>query len=101
MLKLGWAFNMLKDDQTALHWFDLARRSSDPAVAAEASKAYRNLAPAFERFRTTVWAYPIYSSRWQDLFGYAQGKTEMRLSGVPFLRPYLTVRLLGDARRAR
>lgn len=98
ILKLGWAFNLFKDDQTALHWFDLARNSPDPAIAAEAWKAYRNLAPAFERFRTTFWAYPIYSSRWQDLFGYAQAKTEMRLPRVPFLRPYVSIRLLGDVR---
>jgi tetratricopeptide (TPR) repeat protein len=98
MLKLGWTFNMLKDDETALHWFDLARHSPDPAIAEEAGKAYRNLAPSLERFRTTFWVYPIYSSRWQDLFGYAQVKTEMRLPHVPFLRPYLSVRFLGDVR---
>ena len=82
MLKLGWAFNLLKDDEAALHWFDLARHSPDPVVADEATKAYRNLAPEWERFRTTFWMYPIYSSRWQDLFGYAQAKTELRLPGV-------------------
>ncbi len=98
MLKLGWAFNMYKDDETALHWFDLARRSSDPAIAQEAAKAWHNLAPAYERFRTTFWVYPIYSSRWQDLFGYAQLKTEMRLPHLPFLHPYLSLRFLGDVR---
>ncbi len=98
MLKLGWTFNMLKDDETALRWFDLARRSSDPSVAAEASKAYRNLAPDLELFRTTFWMYPLYSSRWQDLFGYAQVKTEMRWRAVPFIRPYLSLRFLGDVR---
>jgi len=98
MLKLGWAFNLLKDDETAWHWFDLARHSPDPATAAEASRAYRNLAPSLERFRTTFWAYPIYSSRWQDLFGYAQAKTEVRLPRVPFLHPYVSARLLGDLR---
>ena len=30
MLKLGWAYNMLKDDEQAIEWFRLARRSSDP-----------------------------------------------------------------------
>jgi Tfp pilus assembly protein PilF len=98
MLKLGWAFNLLKDDETAWHWFDLARHSPDPSTAAEASRAYRNLAPSLERFRTTFWAYPIYSSRWQDLFGYAQAKTEVRLPRLPFLHPYVSVRLLGDLR---
>lgn len=100
MLKLGWVFNILKDDQTALHWFDLARKSPDAAIGQEAAKAYSNLAPAFETFRTTVWAFPIYSSRWQDLFGYAQAKTEVRLPGVSWLRPYASVRLLGDVRGA-
>ncbi len=98
MLKLGWAFNMLKDDETAWHWFDLARHSPDPAIAEEASRAYRNLAPSQELFRTTFWAFPIYSSRWEDLFGYAQAKTEVRLRRVPFLHPYVSVRLLGDVR---
>ncbi|HEY1756550.1 MAG TPA: tetratricopeptide repeat protein [Bryobacteraceae bacterium] len=98
MLKLGWAFNMLKDDETALHWFELARHSPDPEIALEASRAYRNLAPSLELFRTTVWAYPMYSSRWEDLFGYAQAKTELRLRRMPFLHPYVSVRLLGDVR---
>jgi len=100
MLKLGWTFNMLKDDETAWNWFDLARHSPDPATAAEASRAYRSLAPSLELFRTTFWAYPIYSSRWEDLFGYAQGKTEVRLRRMPFLHPYVSVRLLGDVRGA-
>ncbi len=82
MLKLGWTFNMLKDDETALHWFDLARRSPDPDVAAQATKAYRGLAPSYERFRTTVWVFPIYSSRWQDLFGYACGARPKCASGT-------------------
>lgn len=98
ILKLGWTFNMLKDDEAALHWFGLARQSPDPAVAAEAAKAYRNLAPDLKPFRTTFWMYPLYSSRWQDLFGYAQVKTEMRLRAIPFIRPYLSLRFLGDVR---
>ncbi len=97
MLKLGWTYNMLKDDREALHWFDLARGSPDPATAAEASQAYRNLAPEFALFRTTVWAFPVFSTRWHDVFGYAQIKTEMRLGHLP-LRPYLSIRLLGDAK---
>lgn len=98
VLKLGWAFNMFKDDETALHWFELARHSSDPAIAAEAAQAYRGLAPAYERLRTTFWAFPMYSSRWQDVFGYAQLKTEIRVPRVSFLRPYLSLRFLGDVR---
>lgn len=99
MLKLGWTYNMLKDDVAAIRWFDLARRSPDPEIASEASQAYRSLAPSLERFRTTVWAYPILSTRWHDLFTYAQVKTEVRLARMP-LRPYASLRFIGDARGA-
>lgn len=95
MLKLGWAYNMLKDDREALHWFALARNSPDAATAEEASKAYRNLAPEFALLRTTFWAFPVFSTRWHDVFGYAQVKTELRLRWLP-VRPYLSMRLLGD-----
>ena len=43
MLKLGWTYNILKDDRDAVLWFDLARRSPDAKTAAEASHAYHNL----------------------------------------------------------
>jgi Flp pilus assembly protein TadD len=99
MLKLGWTYNMLRDDREAVRWFNLARQSPDPAVAAEASRAYRNLQPDTELFRTTVWVFPMYSSRWSDLFAYAQGKVELRLKHS-WLRPYLSLRLIGDARGA-
>ena len=46
-LKLGWTNNLLHDDVTALHWFDIARQSDDPAVAAEAARAVRQ-SPARE-----------------------------------------------------
>ena len=98
-LKLGWTTNMLHDDAAALHWFDIARHSADPAISSEADHAYNNLRPSTELFRTTLWAYPLYSSRWGDLFGYAQIKTEMRLKKLPF-RPYASVRFVGDARRS-
>ncbi|HLH43499.1 MAG TPA: tetratricopeptide repeat protein [Bryobacteraceae bacterium] len=97
MLKLGWAYNIVKDDQDALRWFDQARQSPDPAVSAEASQAYRNLLPGLKRFSTTLWTYPIYSTRWRDAFGYAQIKTETRLAFLP-LRPYVSLRLVGDLR---
>ena len=97
-LKLGWTNNLLHDDLTALHWFDLARRSDDPAIATEAGRAYKNLRPGLARFRTTVWIYPLYSSRWSDVFGYGQAKTEMRVKKLPF-RPYVSLRFVGDARR--
>jgi hypothetical protein len=97
-LKLGWTNNLLHDDATALHWFDIARRSADPSVSSEASRAWKNLRPGLARFRTTVWMYPLYSSRWSDLFGYGQAKTEMRVKKLPF-RPYVSLRFVGDARR--
>ena len=97
VLKLGWAYNIVKDDQEALRWFDQARQSPDPAVSTQALRAYRNLVPGLERFRTTLWAYPIYSTRWHDAFGYAQIKTEARLAFLP-LRPYVSLRLIGDFR---
>lgn len=98
-LKLGWTTNLLQDDTSALHWFDIARHSDDPAISAEAGKAYENLRPENELFRTTLWAYPLYSSRWNDLFGYGQVKTEMRIRKMPF-RPYVSLRFVGDERRS-
>jgi Tfp pilus assembly protein PilF len=97
-LKLGWTHNMLHDDAAALHWFDIARRSADPAISAEASRAYNNLRPAVERFRSTLWMYPLYSSRWSDVFAYGQLKTEIKTGKLPF-RPYASLRFVGDARR--
>ena len=47
MLKLGWTYNLMKQDQEALKWFNLARKSPDPDVADEAGKAYNNLRPVF------------------------------------------------------
>jgi tetratricopeptide (TPR) repeat protein len=98
-LKLGWTNNLLHEDATAIRWFDLARRSPDDSVASEAQQAWSNLRPYFARFRTTLWMYPLYSSRWSDLFGYGQIKTEIRVGRLPF-RPYLSVRFVGDARRS-
>jgi len=97
-LKLGWTNNLLHDDQTALRWFGIARQSTDPAISTEASRAWHNLSPSFERFRFTAWMLPLYSSRWNDLFGYGQAKEEIRVGKLPF-RPYASVRLVGDARR--
>ena len=96
MLKLGWTYNILHQDLLAFRWFDLARKSPDPQVAAEAGHAWRNLRGATERFRTTAWLYPIFSTRWHDFFSYAQIKTEIRTS-FP-IRPYVSVRFVGDTR---
>jgi len=97
MLRLGWTYNILHQDMEAVRWFDLARRSSSPQIAAEADRAWHNLRSATERFRVTAWASPVFSTRWHDAFGYAQVKADLRTGlGV---RPYLSVRFVGDARR--
>lgn len=97
MLKLGWTENAMRNDQRALAWFDLARRSPDPAIAGEAARAYRNLRPSLARWRVTTWAFPFYSSRWRDLFAYGQVKAEARIGDLPF-RPYVSLRFIGDTR---
>ncbi len=97
ILKLGWTYNLLRDDRSAVRWFALARRSPEAAHAAEAQRAHRNLAPQFARFRTTFWLFPFYSTRWRDSFGYAQAKTDVRIGRLP-VRPYLSLRFVGDTR---
>jgi Tfp pilus assembly protein PilF len=97
MLKLGWLYNLLHDDREAIKWFSMASKSPDASVSAEAGKAYRNLAPEYERFRTTAWLFPFFSSRWHDAFGYGQIKTEIKLGSLP-IHPYLSTRFVGDER---
>ena len=96
MLKLGWVNNLMHRDVQAYHWFDLARMSPDPKIAAEAAHARNNLRPSLERFKTTAWFYPLFSTRWHDQFGYAQIKTELR-SSLP-VKPYVSLRFVGDTR---
>ena len=96
MLKLGWAYNILKQDDEAVRWFRLASKSPDPAISSEAATAYKNLEPALARFRTTFWMMPFFSTRWHDLFSYAQVKEEMKIGKLPF-RPYISMRFVGDA----
>ena len=96
MLKLGWTYNILHQDLLAFRWFDLARKSPDPQVAAEAGHAWRNLRAATERFRITAWVYPIFSTRWHDFFSYAQIKTGIRTKSP--IQPYVSVRFVGDTR---
>ena len=96
MLKLGWTYNILHQDPAAARWFDLARHSPDPKIAAEGRQAWRNLSGVLRKFRTTFWIYPIYSTRWSDFFAYAQVKTELR--NKTRVQPYLSVRFVGDTR---
>ncbi len=97
MLKLGWTYNILKQDREAVRWFDLARKSPDASIATEASQAYRNLASGLRRWHTTVWAFPMISTRWRDTFAYAQAKAELKVPGLA-IKPYLSVRFIGDLR---
>ena len=97
MLKLGRLYNIVHQDQQAIKWFKLAKKSPDSSVSKEADQAYHNLAPSYALFRTTAWAFPFYSSRWHDAFGYGQVKTEIRLGDLP-IRPYVSMRFVGDIR---
>lgn len=99
ILKLGSVYNMLHDDSTAIRWFALARRGDDDAVNSKASKSLEALRPGVERFRTTFWAFPVFSTRWHDVFAYSQIKTEMKLSWTSWFRPYISVRFVGDTRQ--
>ena len=97
MLKLGWTYNNLRDDSMAVRWFNVARRSPDPKIAADAARGYANLRQGLARVRTTGWTFPMYSTRWRDFFSYAQVKTEIRLKAP--VTPYASVRFIGDTRR--
>lgn len=96
MLKMAWAYNILRQDGEAVRWFDLARRSTDPKIAAEALKAYKNLRTSNEQVRFTVWMFPIWSTRWHDLFAYGQFKAEWHPKSR--IHPYLSTRFIGDTR---
>jgi len=96
MLKLGWTYNMLHNDREAIRWFELARKSPDPKIARDANEAYRNLRGEFENFRTTVWMFPLYSTRWRDFFSYAQVKSEWHAKFA--VHPYASLRFIGDTR---
>jgi len=100
MLQLGWAYNLAKDDAEAKSWFSLARNSDDPQIAAEATKAFHALnGDALPQ--TTLWALPMFSSRWMDVFTYSQIKHTLPL---PWQRVnklvsfYLSTRFMGDMR---
>jgi len=97
MLQLGWTYNMLHQDAQAIRWFDLARRSPDPQIAAEAGRAWNNLHSSTLLLRTTAWLYPLFSTRWHDFFSYGQIKTELRAGSL--LRPYASIRFIGDTRQ--
>lgn len=95
MLDLGWTLNILHQDRRAYQWFDLARKSPDPRIAAEAARAWKNLRSSTERFRASGWLFPMYSTRWNAAFSYGQSKIELR-TGWP-VQPYVSARLVGDS----
>ena len=98
MLKLGYVYNLAKDDADAIPWFDRARHSEDPLIAAEANKAFHNLR-GDTLPQTTVWLLPMYSSRWQDAFTYGQIKRTLPLplgAWNHILSFYLSTRFMGD-----
>jgi Flp pilus assembly protein TadD len=98
MRKLAWTNNILHRDAVAFRWFGLARLSPDPTIAADADEGFRHLHADAQRFRTTAWLFPVFSTRWHDLFAYGQVKTEINL-GFP-VRPYVSLRFIGDTRGA-
>jgi tetratricopeptide (TPR) repeat protein len=100
MLQLGWAYNLAKDDHEAIAWFDAARHSPDPAIASQATTAYRNLTGETGP-QTTMWALPMYSSRWHDLFIYGQAKQSFLLPWDSLDRLftfYVSSRFIGDVK---
>ena len=98
ILKMASVYNMMHDDATAIRWFALAKRSGDEAMVAQAEKSINALRPAVESFRSTVWTFPVFSSRWHDLFSYGQVKTDMKLNWTSWFRPYVSLRFVGDTR---
>jgi Tfp pilus assembly protein PilF len=96
MRQLGWTNNMLHRDAVAWRWFDLARRSPDPTIAADAERGYHNLRAAQQQVRLVGWMFPLFSTRWHDLFGYGQIKAEINLK--LFVHPYISTRFVGDTR---
>jgi tetratricopeptide (TPR) repeat protein len=94
MLQLGYIYNMLHQDSTAVGWFKRARLSRDAKIAAQARQAIHNLEKP--RFTTTVWALPLLSSRFDTAFGYGQIKTEWNAGKLPF-RPYVSLRFEVDS----
>jgi tetratricopeptide (TPR) repeat protein len=94
ILQLGYIYNMLHQDPTAVGWFKRALRSRDAKVSSQARQAIHNLETP--RFTTTIWALPLVSSRWDTAFGYGQIKTEWNTKKLRF-RPYVSLRFEGDS----
>lgn len=101
MLKLGWAYNAAQRDDEAKVWFDKARHAEDKGIANEASKAFHTLnGDALPQ--TTVWALPMFSTRWHDLFTYSQIKRTIPIPGLGRVNKlvsfYVSTRFTGDVK---
>jgi tetratricopeptide (TPR) repeat protein len=97
-LRLAQTLNLLQRDREAMQWFAKARKSKTDSIAREADAAWRRLHPLYAPMQSTTWAFPFFSTRWRDGFGYAQSKTEFKF-GQSKLRPYLSTRFVGDTGR--
>jgi Tfp pilus assembly protein PilF len=99
-LKLAWAYNLANQDAEAIPLFDQVRQSDDPQIAAEANKAFRALNGDILP-QTTLWALPMFSTRWKDLFTYSQLKHSLPLpwtSVTKLFSLYISARFDGDIR---
>lgn len=98
-LKLAWALNQAHRNEDAITYFMLARKSSDPKIVAEATRAYHTLRGDILA-QTTVWSLPMYSTRWHDLFSYGQIKRSIPLPGLnafdKIISLYVSARFIGD-----
>jgi tetratricopeptide (TPR) repeat protein len=97
VIGLAWAYNASGDDHDAIPLFNRARKMENPKIAADAEKAYHNLTASAQP-TTTVWAFPIYSSRWKDTFGYGQAKERLPFFANSPVQFYASMRFIGDTR---
>ena len=96
MLKLGWTYNLLKNDAQALtgsDWHGSATtRTSRGKLTRRIVISESHRAREDKRMDA-----PLYSSRWNDLFTYAQVKTGSRPSRIP-IKLYVSTRFSADTR---
>jgi len=97
VIGLAWAYNASGDDHDAIPLFNKARKMENQKIAADAEKAYHNLT-APDQPATTVWAFPIYSTRWKDTFGYGQVKERLPFFSSSPVQFYASMRFIGDTR---
>jgi len=100
-LKLGWALNQASRNEEAIQYFMLARKAKDPKIATEATRAYHTLHGDVLP-QTTTWSLPMYSTRWNDLFEYAQIKRTLPIPGLTSFNKimtfYVSMRFMGDVK---